>query len=94
ERISNRKVQYEVGPRRPGDISISYAATDKAYQLLGWRARLGLYEMCRDQWNWVSKNPDGFGEAAYVDQGSLPGMETPQEGTGERKWGRRERDWA
>ncbi|MEM1365440.1 MAG: UDP-glucose 4-epimerase GalE, partial [Pseudomonadota bacterium] len=47
ERISNRKVQYEVGPRRPGDISISYAATDKAYQLLGWRARLGLYEMCR-----------------------------------------------
>lgn len=95
ERISNRQVPYQIGARRPGDIAVSYAATAKARELLGWSAQLGLYEMCRDQWNWASKNPEGFGEAAYVSQGMLPGMETPQgEGAGERKWGRRERDWA
>lgn len=25
------------------------------------RARYGIEEMCRDQWNWASKNPYGYG---------------------------------
>ena len=24
------------------------------------RARYGIEEMCRDQWNWASKNPYGY----------------------------------
>lgn len=27
---------------------------------LGFKAARSLDEMCRDQWNWQSKNPDGY----------------------------------
>jgi UDP-glucose 4-epimerase len=27
---------------------------------LGWKAEYGIEEMCRDSWNWQSKNPDGY----------------------------------
>jgi len=27
------------------------------------RAKYGIDDMCRDQWNWASKNPYGFGES-------------------------------
>ena len=29
-------------------------------QELGWQAEYGIEEMCRDSWNWQSKNPDGY----------------------------------
>ena len=27
---------------------------------LGWKAELGLEDMCRDAWNWQKKNPNGY----------------------------------
>jgi len=27
---------------------------------LGWKAKLGLDEMCADLWRWQSMNPEGF----------------------------------
>jgi len=29
--------------------------------VLGWKAEKTLTDMCRDSWNWQSKNPKGFG---------------------------------
>jgi UDP-glucose 4-epimerase len=29
--------------------------------LFSTRAKYGIEEMCRDQWNWASKNPYGYG---------------------------------
>ena len=26
----------------------------------GWKAELGLTDMCEDSWRWISNNPDGF----------------------------------
>jgi hypothetical protein len=46
--------------RRPGDAVAVWAATGKAERLLGWRARLGVADMCRDQWAWASRYPRGF----------------------------------
>jgi UDP-glucose 4-epimerase len=28
---------------------------------LGWKAERGIDEMCRDAWNWQSRNPEGYG---------------------------------
>ena len=28
--------------------------------LTRWTAELGLEQMCKDSWNWISNNPDGF----------------------------------
>ena len=30
---------------------------------MGWRAQYNIDDMCRDSWNWQSKNPDGFATA-------------------------------
>lgn len=46
--------------RRPGDAEIVYASTEKAERELNWRAKYGIDDMCRDQWNWASKNPYGY----------------------------------
>ena len=31
-----------------------------AETVLGWKSRRSLGEMCRDMWNWQTKNPQGF----------------------------------
>jgi UDP-glucose 4-epimerase len=79
ERVTNRSIPYEIMDRRPGDIGTSVAGVQLSQELLGWRAERGLYEMARDVWNWVSKNPEGYGATFMPMQATLPGMETPQE---------------
>lgn len=48
-------VPYRIMPRRPGDTAASIADASLAYKLLGWQAKLGLDQMCADQWAFVSK---------------------------------------
>ena len=47
-------VPYRVVPRRPGDTAASIADASLARKLLGWQAKLGLDQMCADQWAFVS----------------------------------------
>lgn len=61
EQASSRKVAYRFASRRPGDIASCYADPKLAYDLMGWRAELGLKEMCKDTWRWQSSNPEGYG---------------------------------
>lgn len=55
-------VPYVIAPRRPGDIAVCYADPSKSAAVLGWHAEKNLADMCRDSWNWQSKNPRGYGE--------------------------------
>ncbi len=55
------KVPYKIVDRRPGDIATCYADPAKSREILGWTAEKTLKDMCRDSWNWQSKNPNGFG---------------------------------
>ena len=55
-------VPYEITARRPGDIATCYADPAKSAEVLGWKAEKNLTDMCRDSWNWQSKNPQGYGE--------------------------------
>ncbi len=55
-----KKLPYKVAPRRPGDIAEVYADCTYAKEELGWQAQFGIAEMCRDSWNWQSKNPNGY----------------------------------
>jgi UDP-glucose 4-epimerase len=55
ERASGKKIPYVIGPRRPGDIAVSYADPARAQALLGWTAQRSVEEMCRDAWNWQSR---------------------------------------
>lgn len=55
EKACGKKIPYKIMDRRPGDIAECYADTTKAYELLGWKAKFGIDEMCQDGWNF-SKN--------------------------------------
>ena len=46
--------------RRAGDLPSFYANCERAQFRLGWAAKLGLADMCRDTWVWQSQNPDGY----------------------------------
>lgn len=55
-----KEIPYEIKPRRAGDIDMCYADPTKAARVLGWKAKRGLDEMCRDTWRWQSQNPNGY----------------------------------
>ncbi|KAM0046265.1 putative UDP-glucose 4-epimerase [Helianthus debilis subsp. tardiflorus] len=60
EKASGKKILLVKTGRRHGDAEIIYASTAKAERELNWKAKYGIEEMCRDQWNWASKNPYGY----------------------------------
>ncbi len=62
EKACGKTLPYVIAPRRPGDIAACYADPAKATAELGWQAKYGIEEMCRDSWNWQSKNPNGYRE--------------------------------
>lgn len=52
EKISGKKLSYELGPRRPGDVEAIYANNDLAKEKLGWIPTRNLDDMMRSAWNW------------------------------------------
>ena len=60
EKACGHKLPYAIKPRRAGDIAACYANAEKAHKELGWKAELGIDEMCSSLWNWQQKNPRGY----------------------------------
>jgi len=60
EKVSGVKIPYEIVGRRSGDVAESFADPSRANKDLGWKAELGLEDMCADVWRWQSMNPDGY----------------------------------
>jgi len=60
EQVNGLTVPYQIEPRRPGDLAVSYADASKAERVLGWKAEYDLARMCADAWRWQQNNPDGY----------------------------------
>ena len=60
EKACGKNLAYRIMPRRAGDIAECYADTAKAEQMLGWKAKYGIDDMCSSSWNFTLKNPDGI----------------------------------
>ena len=52
EKISGVKLNYELGPRRPGDVIAIYANNSLAKEKLGWEPKTGIEDMMRTAWQW------------------------------------------
>jgi len=60
EEANNITIPMKVSGRRAGDAPISYCSTEKAAQMLDWKAEKTVIDGCRDMWRWQSKNPNGY----------------------------------
>lgn len=60
EKASGKTINFEIVPRRPGDIATCYADASLANKELNWTAERTIDEMCEDVWRWQSQNPNGF----------------------------------
>ena len=56
ENATGVEVKYKIVERRPGDIATCYADPSKAKNDLGWEAKKGIEEMCKDSWRFTSNN--------------------------------------
>ncbi|MEB2781237.1 UDP-glucose 4-epimerase GalE [Algoriphagus sp. C2-6-M1] len=52
EKVNRIKVNFEIGPRRPGDIVKIWADTTKINSILKWFPSYSLEDSLRDSWNW------------------------------------------
>jgi len=55
EKVSGQKLPYKIVGRREGDITSAYANTDKANNVLGWKAQSTLEESLASAWKWEQK---------------------------------------
>ena len=56
EKSTGKKVAHKFAPRREGDIATCYADPSKTKNDLGWEAKKGIEEMCKDSWRFTSNN--------------------------------------
>ena len=52
EKVSGVKLNYQLGPRRSGDVVAIYANYEKAKSLLGWEPTYSLDDMMKTAWQW------------------------------------------
>jgi UDP-glucose 4-epimerase len=55
EKVSDTKLNYEIGPRRNGDVIAIYANNDEARNRLGWDPKFSLDEMMLTAWQWEQR---------------------------------------
>lgn len=52
EKVSGTALNYEIGPRRAGDVIAIYANNDSAQQVLGWKTKYNLEDIMATAWKW------------------------------------------
>ena len=55
EKVTGQKVNYKIGPRRPGDTEAAYSQNKKAKTVLGWKSIFSLEDALLSAWNWEKK---------------------------------------
>lgn len=55
EKVSGKPLPYKIVDRREGDIISAYANTDKANNVLGWKAKSTLEDGLSSAWKWEQK---------------------------------------
>lgn len=53
--VTGVKLNYEIGPRRAGDVVKTYANSAKAQTELGWSAQYAAKDALRDAWAWEKR---------------------------------------
>ena len=60
EEISGISINYRICPRQSGDLPAFWANQSNAFELLGWKPKNGIEQMCKDTWWLQRKNLRGY----------------------------------
>ena len=52
EKVTGESLNYQIGPRRPGDVVAIYSNYKKAAEMLGWEPQYGIEEIMESAWAW------------------------------------------
>lgn len=52
EKVSGEKLNYEIGPRRPGDVVAIYADKERSEKVLGWQPKRDIEVIMDSAWKW------------------------------------------
>jgi len=55
EKVSGKPFPYKIVDRREGDVTMAYASTDKANNVLGWKTESTLDQALESAWKWEKK---------------------------------------
>jgi UDP-glucose 4-epimerase len=55
EKVTGVKLNYEIGPRRAGDVIAIYANNDLAKKVLGWNTKFSIEDIMETAWKWELK---------------------------------------
>jgi UDP-glucose 4-epimerase len=62
ERITGKKLNIVMGPRRAGDQIVTVASAERLRSELGWHPQhAGLEEIIGSAWRWRQEHPNGYG---------------------------------
>lgn len=69
EKVTGQKLNYTIGPRRPGDVIAIYANNDYARTQLNWETKYSLEDMMQTAWKWEQrlKVDEKFFQSKQVD---------------------------
>ena len=56
QKVNNVEIPYLISSRRPGDVQQLVADNTKAINLLNWKPKLRLENMCIDGWKWYKES--------------------------------------
>ena len=51
----DKKINFEIGPRRDGDVEEIYSDNTKVEKLLNWKAKISVEKAMKDAWHWEQK---------------------------------------
>jgi UDP-glucose 4-epimerase len=60
EEVTGKKVNYEFGPRRPGDPAKLVASSERIRKELNWKPKYGLGQIVETAVKWHKSHPKGF----------------------------------
>lgn len=52
EKVSGKKLNYKIGPRRPGDVIAIYADKERSEKELGWQPKRDIEMIMASAWAW------------------------------------------
>ena len=52
EKVSGKKINYDLGARRKGDVISAFADASKAKKILNWKTKISFEDAILTAWKW------------------------------------------